>query len=297
MGSRRGPLRLAGQPLLALAVVALAPACASLPPPGLDLQQAGLVANQAAPALLLDGLPGGKASGTAVGLATGTGSGVLLSGLACVATGPFMALCLATVLPTVTTVGAVTGAAVGAARSETIAAVDSKRELIVAQLAATQYPTQLAEELQRQASADFATSLVLMPASAASAPSGGGADTPGDAKGRLMLDLALTEVGTEGKSEFAVRFVARLKITRSGDPKVLYETSKEVQSDTELTTDVWAAGEAMALRGVIDRCLRQLAHNVLATLIELPRDPKSKARLHSASCDDVPTDWKQVVTR
>lgn len=112
-----------------------------------------------------------------------------------------------------------------------------------------------------------------------------------------MIDLALTEVGTEDKSEFALRFVARVKLYRIGDPKILYETSKEVQSDTELTTAAWAAEEERALRGVIDRCLRQLAHNVLATLIELPRDPKSKARLHSASCEDVPAGWRQVVTR
>lgn len=279
-------------------VCALATACATrLPPPGLDFAQAGIVPDPAAPALSIDGLPGGKASGAGVGAATGAGSGVLAGSAACLAAGPFFPLCIAVVVPTTMAVGAVTGATVGAVRSETGDARDLKREMMVSELASTSYQALLVDQLQKQAREDFSTALAVLPPLAASAPAASVSPAPGDAARSLRIVVALAEVGTEGKSEFAVRVVARVKVYRQGDPALVYETGKEVQSETELTTAEWGADGGRALRGILNRCVEQAAHMLLGDLLPPSGDARGKPRAgvgskYSTSCEDVPKDWK-----
>lgn len=295
---RTGSLSRIARTALLTAVCALATACATrLPPPGLDFAQAGLVGDPTAPALSIDGLPGGKAAGAGVGAATGAGSGVLAGAAACLATGPFFPLCIATVVPTTLAVGAVTGAAVGASRSEGSDARDLKRELMVAELASTSYQALLVEQMQKQAHSDYATPLALLPTPAAAAPAASASSAPGDAARNLRIEVALTEVGTEGKSEFALRVVARLKVYRQGEAAPLYDTGKEVQSETELTTAEWSADGGRALRGILSRCVQQAAHNLLGDLIQPPGGARGTTRgnagsKYSTSCEDVPKDWK-----
>ncbi|MEO5882507.1 MAG: hypothetical protein ABIQ06_08835 [Caldimonas sp.] len=299
--------------MAATALPALAAGCATqLPPPGLDFRQAAVSVDPAAPVISIDGLPGGKAGGAGVGAATGAGTGVVVGALACVATGPFMPLCLAAVLPTTLVVGTVTGAAVGAARSEGGDARVLRRELIVAELAATPYATRLAEQLQKQARADYATTVELRPVADAASSGASGALTAtvgsggsvaataladaGDAP-PLRIEIALTEVGSEGKAEFALRLVARLKVFRPGTAAPLYDTGKEVQSETELTNDGWAADDGRALRAVLDRCVAQAARNFLADLLPPAADPRGRSRAgiggkYSTSCEDTPADLK-----
>jgi hypothetical protein len=257
---------------------ALATACATrLPPPGLDFDEAAIVADPTAPTLSIDGLPGGKVGGAGVGAATGLGTGVVAGSVACLATGPFFPLCIATVVPTSMAIGGVTGAVVGAARSENADARVVRRDMLTAELAATAYPSLLVEQMQRQARADHATSLL----SSAAQP--------------LRIEVSIPEVGTEGKAEFALRLVARIKVYRSGEARPLYDTAREVQSETELTNDAWSAEGGQRLRGILGRCVEQAARQLLVDLLPSAAETRGGPRAsvggkYSTSCRDVPAD-------
>lgn len=87
-----------------------------------------------------------------------------------------------------------------------------------------------------------------------------------------------------------------MKILRAGQAAVVYDNGKDVESETELTEAEWTADDSKALRGVLDRCLTQLARNMAVDLIQpatnIRRDPRLPDRVpNSASCDDKPGEW------
>jgi len=102
------------------------------------------------------------------------------------------------------------------------------------------------------------------------------------------IEVGVSEVGTEGKSEFAMRLVTTVRIRHAGTAR-FWQIAKEVQSDTELTIEQWMANDAAALHEVLDRCLQQAAGQ-LGTDIDRPaRDPSARARpasKYSTSCGD-----------
>ena len=73
----------------------------------------------------------------------------------------------------------------------------------------------------------------------------------------------MVEVGKEGKNKFGLR--TRLTLRRDS-AAAAWQTAKEVQSDTELTTAQWIASDSKALRGVLDRCIRRAAHQLASDL-------------------------------
>jgi hypothetical protein len=290
---RRVPLASRRLCVLALAsafLVGCANAPKAPPPPGLDLHGAAIVVAAGEPAIDISGLPGGKPVGAGVGAGTGAGSGVVVGAVGCLASGPFYALCLLAVLPATTAVGAATGAVVGAVKTESTDAMALKTAAVKTELGANTTHAVLAQELQTQLHDDFAIDLALASA----------LETPLDAAGRpWQIDIALKEVGTEGKSEYGLRLVAELTLRRPGDPTVVYQTAKEVQSETELTTAAWTADDARAMRGVLNMCMKQVAHRLLLDL--MPADasagrPAARNK-YSTSCDDVPQAWTRTATR
>jgi hypothetical protein len=304
MARNASPIRIARLASLSLSC-ALATACATrLPPPGLDFAGAAIAADPTAPALSIDGLPGGKAGGAGVGAATGVGTGVVAGSMACLATGPFFPLCIATVVPASMAIGGVTGAVVGAVRSESADARIVRRDMLAAELASTPYPSLLAEQIRRQAQADYATSLMSpMPEGEVVQPVPPAvpalrvpvADSPGAAARPLRIEVSIPEVGSEGKSEFALRVVVRIKVYRPGETSPVYDTAREVQSETELTNDAWSAEGGQALRGILGRCVEQAARQVLVDLLPSAAGARGGARAsiggkYSTSCRDAPAD-------
>lgn len=257
-------------------VAALSGGCASAPPPtDFDPSRLRIVAMDAPPMLEVSGLPGGKGAGLGVGAGAGGGYGALAGALACLPAGPFIGACLAIVLPTTTSVGAVTGAAVGAARTESVEALKLKTQALGAEMKSTPYHELLGRQLSDR--------LAAYPAVAA--PTG----RP------WTLEVGIVEVGTEGKSDFALRLLASVKARREGSAVVVWEAQREVQSESELTIAQWLANDAAALRGVTARCIDRAAEQLAHELKRGSGGTSARAASRrSASCDDEPTQWARA---
>ena len=251
---------------------ALAAGCSTPPPRGFDPRDARVVPMTSAPALDINGLPGGKAvgAGAGVGAGTGSGAGVLVGAAACVATGPFFPLCVLSIVPSAAVVGAVTGGIVGAIKTESVSAIELKTKALAVELAATPYQEMLARRLKEQIDRD-------------------GLSTPASPDTRpWTLEAGIVEVGTEGKSEFALRLVGRATL-REGNAAPVWQTSKEVQSETELTSAQWMADDSKALRSVLERCVEQAARQLVTDMSAVPatsRSPTPRSK-YSTSCLDV----------
>ncbi len=284
-GSKAGAGRRPRQVLagtLALVVCALGAGCASPPPPAaLDLSRARIVPMAAPPALDISGLPGGKAMGAAVGAGAGSGYGALAGGVACLTTGPFLPLCLAVVLPTTTAIGAVSGAAVGAVRTEGTGAIEKKTRVLRDEMAATPYSDMLAGQLRERLASDVPLG-TIGPVAAATALTERDDDRP------WTIEVGVTEVGTEGKSEFALRLVTTVRVHRDGTA-TFWQVAKEVQSDRELTIDRWLADDAGALHEVLNRCIEQASRQLKTDFDRATRDALGNVRpaaKYSTSCGD-----------
>ena len=260
----------------------------------LSLPGAVIVPEPAAPTLDVDGLPGGKAGAGAVGAGSGFGYGALAGAAACLAAGPFAPLCLIAVVPTASAVGAVTGGVVGATRAENADAIAFKTVELTKQLSSPVNQFGLAQQLQAEllAVASVQTAVADLPAAPASGASAASRSAAAD---RTQIEVAVVEIATEGKREFAIRFVTRARVRLPGQARVAYEVSKEVQSEAELAIGQWMAGDAAALHAITKRCLRQAAHD-LAVLMTAPATARFDLPKYSSSCNDVEDDWKPLMS-
>ncbi|HSC65554.1 MAG TPA: hypothetical protein VLD35_18075 [Caldimonas sp.] len=281
--------------LSTLAAVATGGCATGAPPRDVDWRSARIVADDATPRFIVDGLPGGTAGGVAVGAGTGGGVGVIVGVGACMATGPFFPLCIVTVMPTSLLIGAAGGAVVGAVRTESSAAIDTKAMAVKTALAAALSETPIAAEVRERLRSDYSLDVPLQRAPATGADSGK-AEPPSGA-GPLELLVSVTEAGTEGKNVFALRLVGAM-VLRRGPSDVVWRTAREVQSDTQLTIDQWTASDSKALRGVLDACVRTAARRLAVELARgIPGSHESLARTgerYSSSCEDRPGDWLQA---
>ena len=276
---------------LAIAVVSLQAGCVSAPPPAdFDLRHTEMVIADVPARVDVNGLPGGKPMGAGVGVGTGLGGGLLLGAAACAATGPFIGICVAAILPATSVAGAVTGGVVGVVRTETVEALQRKTRALEAELAASAYQERLARRLQEELRVVHA---VQVPLAADSRAAGSPASDEGAEPKPWTLEVALSEVGTEGKSEFALRLVTRIALRRTDQAMPVWTIAKEVQSETELTTSAWLLAGAAAMRVVLDRCLRQAAHELAVDLTRPGSGPTASSHPRSprsSSCQDVPND-------
>jgi hypothetical protein len=233
--------------------------------------------------------------------------------VSCLALGPLAPLCIVTVAPTVAAIGAVTGAVVGAVRTEAIEAMAQKTQVLKDELVATPYQTLLAQQLHASLRDGYSLDVSLddTPVDTSDTP---GAPTSGrttaapaphstvplGADQPWHIEVGVIEVGTEGKSEFALRLVARLTLRR-GNGAPVWQTAREVQSDTELTTAQWIANDSKALRGVLDRCVRQAARQLVSDLgpaaAGTPAAQAKRPARYSTSCLDVSQEWVAVAVK
>lgn len=270
-----GTVRSRWLPLAALVVAVsggFGAGCASTGnrPADLDLRHARIVAMAAPPSLVVSGYSGGKSTGAAIGVGAGVGYGALAGAAACLATGPFLPLCLAVVLPTTTGVGAVTGGAVGAARAESAEAIEVKTQALSGALALDAYQEQLGREVEalRRAS--------------------GGVDPGTGTEGDWIVEVGVTEVATRGSAEFSLRLVTTLRAHRPGSA-MAWETRQEVTSVTELPLTQWLADDASALRGVLGDCIERAAQRLWADADRGFEPVRASTRRNdSSSCSDQP---------
>lgn len=268
--------------LATLIGAAAATGCASPPPRELDLGQMRLVVVDTVPRIDATGVLGRKTFGVAVG--TGTGTGAVAAGVLCLGTGPLFPLCLMTVVPAGVAVGAVTGGVVGAVTTESAGAIALKTSFLRDRLGAAAYQHALADRLEEELGLVGAIQRGGAEGRAASA-------TPDVAP--WTLDIAVTEIGTEGQGTFALRLVARIALRRGAAPGTVWSVEKEVQSKTELTTEAWTAGEGRRLQAVLDRCVRQAAHELVVDLTRPFGRAGAAAHPRSGrwtSCNDVPAE-------
>lgn len=197
--------------LACVLAVSLGAGCATNPPPrNLDLRGARIVAGIAPPDLQVSDMPGNRVGGAKTGARAGGGVGSVAVALACLGTGPFFPLCAITFVPAGAALGAGTGALVGVAATQRSSAVDDQSAAVKAEFVATSHQALLAEQLRDRLLSDHALEI---PVESRNAQPPGSVDSGANGVGEpLVLQVSVTEMGTEGGRVFAVRLVAGLVV-------------------------------------------------------------------------------------
>jgi hypothetical protein len=251
----------------AAATGALLAGCAAAPtlPAGLNLKQAVIVPLGAEPDVQLEEA-GWKSRSTRTGGMVGAGVGFGLGGLACMGTGFLAPLCLGTLVPLGTVVGAVGGAAVGTASSHHAPGVQDKQALLQREWLALVGRAALAEAVQRQLSPPAPAQA----APAQAAPAAAGEAAP--ATWRLQVGYAtLGTVGSGVDKPFVLQATARLAVWRANEPRATMERTYVAQSAQGLTSAQWSADDALALRRTLDELSATLSRQIAADLVTVPR--------------------------
>lgn len=238
-----------------MALAGVIAACASAPPlpVGLDLRQAVVEPLAIEPDVQLEETGWTSRAARTGGLA-GAGIGFGVGGLACVGTGFLAPLCLATLVPLGTTVGAVSGAAIGAAQSRAAPGVEDKRALLQQEWKALAARAPLAAALQRR----------LEPPAA----------EPGAPAARWHLQVGYATLGSVGRGleqPFAVEATARLAVWRDDDPRTRVERTYAAPASERLTLTQWRADDALALRRALDTLAATLAAQMADDLARTAR--------------------------
>lgn len=243
---------------------ALLAGCAGNPrmPSELDLSQATLSAGAGETSLSLAG-PSGKGMGAGKGAAKGAGIGLLIGGLACMGTGFLAPMCLATIVPTSTAIGAVSGGVRGAVISDTSEDVDAKRDMLQAELDAPATRTRLVTQLQRRSREALAVELPL--ADPANAPA-----TPAE----WTLQVTLTELSTVGSRAglpYGLHTWASLEVARAGEAQPVFVKHYRAYSTERYTTPEWQSNDSEPLRIALDRMSAALAAKMVSDLKPVKR--------------------------
>lgn len=240
------------------AVVAVSAGCAGNPrlPSELDLNQASIAAGTGETSLSLAG-PSGKGVGATQGAAKGGGIGLLIGSLACMGTGFLAPLCISTVVPTTTAVGAVSGAVRGAVTSESADEVDARRSMLQAELDAPATRTRLATQLQQKSRAALAVELPLADAD------------PQAARPEWTLQVTLTELATVGSRAglpYGLHTWASLEVARAGETQPVFVKHYRAYSAEKYTTLQWQANDSEPVRLALDRMSAMLATQMVGDL-------------------------------
>lgn len=236
--------------------------CAGTPrmPADFDPRNATVVAATTAPELSLDG-PQSKGAGAAKGAAKGGGLGFVIGGVACMGTGIFAPLCLATLVPAGLGIGAVSGAVVGAVTSDSAEDTGLKRQLLAAELSQWMVREPLADQVQQKSRIGRSG---LTAAGATPAPAG----SPG-----WQLKIALTELASLGNGPgvpYALQASASMEMVRPGELQPLLVKHYQATSASRMTTADWAANAAGPLRTALDDMKQVLVSQMVSDLAGSP---------------------------
>ncbi len=238
--------------------------CAGNPrmPSELDLSQASISAGAGETSLSLAG-PSGKGMGAGKGAAKGAGIGLLIGGLACMGTGFLAPMCLATIVPTTTAVGAVSGGVRGAVISDSSEDVDAKRDMLQAELDAPATRQRLVTQLQRKSREAMAVELPLA------------ADTDAPAaKPEWTLQVTMTELSTVGSRAglpYGLHTWASLEVARAGETQPVFVKYYRAYSSERYTTPEWQSNDSEPVRIALDRMSAALAAKMVSDLKQTKR--------------------------
>lgn len=243
-------------PLLLLVAVSFLAACATSkpgPPAEFSLARAKVVAADSAAPLVLEGAPG-KGAAAAAGAAGGAAVVLTSGGLACLATGPFIPVCLAVMAP-VAAVTAAGTAAVGAIMADTSEDTQAKRDLLRAAMAPATAHGRLAQRVRELARARQADN--------------GSADVtaaPVRDWNLLVTVSGFDTVGTGADKPYALRVSANLELHRSGSDKPSFARIYQASSETKYTIAEWGANEGERVRSALEGLLNKIASDMVADL-------------------------------
>jgi hypothetical protein len=244
--------------MLLSAVCIFAAGCASVPtiPPELDLSRAMIASGTAEPALVLDG-PSGKDKGAVKGAAKGAGTGAGLGLLSCGFAGPLAPICFASVGLGFAVIGGVTGAAIGAARSEAAESVEVKRSLLKTALSAPGVRERMATYVQQKVRAKLAVELPIADAQALATRSG------------WTLRIAMTEFATVGSGPevpWALQASGSLEVMRGDVPEPVFVKSYRALSAKKMSTADWGASDGQAVWAELENLSAVLATQMVSDL-------------------------------
>jgi hypothetical protein len=248
---------------LLAALALLLAGCAGNPrlPSELDLSQASIAAGSSETTLSLAG-PSGKGMGAGQGAAKGGGIGLLIGSLACMGTGFLAPLCISTVVPTTTAIGAVSGGVRGAVIAESSDEVEARRHMLQAELEAPATRTRLATQLQQKSRAALAVELPLLDPDAQAA------------RREWTLQVTLTELSTVGSRAglpYGLHTWASLEVARAGDSQPLFVKHYRAYSIEKYTTAEWQSNDAEPVRIALDRMSAALATKMVSDLKQTKR--------------------------
>jgi hypothetical protein len=246
--------------------------CASTrnPPRDFDLHAASFVQTPTEPPLDINGLPN-KAIGTGVGAVTGFGAGSAVGLTACLASGPLVLVCLAAVMPAAAVIGAVGGAGVGAARTESPEALGAKKVLLQKELATTSYQTRFVERLRESARVGYAIEMPGIGETAAARDASPAlvdgarlAQAPVDPI--WIVEVGLSGVSTDGKQSFALALEGRILLRRRGSDRIAYDKTFDEVSKAAFTGEEWADNDSKLLKSALDDTMVALADRMALDL-------------------------------
>lgn len=240
---------------MALLTAAAVGGCASVPP-GLDLHEASLVVDPA-PARVHVDVSTSAGRGTGIGALSGTGAGAAAAPLLCIPSGFLYPVCLLAVVSSGAGIGAATGAAVGSSLKDSDEARRAKLELVKKQVGARAYQRDLAAYVQNAAAGigarwPVADDRIEGPAVPQAPP--------------WIIEVALVDIGTDGKERFQFQVEAHLRLLRSGQAQPVFEKSYSEDGDSALTLAQWADGDAAAVDRELDRIMQVLGRRMFRDL-------------------------------
>jgi hypothetical protein len=231
--------------------------CASAPklPTGLDPAQVQVEPSTSVRNVQLEEA-GWKSRSAQTGGWVGLGVGFGVGGMACMGAGFLAPLCLATLVPLTTVVGAVGGAAAGAAQSHRAPGVEQKQGLLEREWSALAGRAPLEQSLQ--GALRSRTNETLAPPAAAPTP----------APWRMQAGYAtLGTVGSGADQPFLLQATATLTLWRPGEQRAVAEKVYVAQSADRLTLAQWSADDAQALRRTLDELSSGLATQMVADVM------------------------------
>ena len=168
--------------------------------------------------------------------------GFLLGGLACMGTGPLAPLCLGTLVPASTVVGAASGAAVAAVRSESAADIAQQRAAL---------------DEARAVRPGLSARLVALLQQSSGPPPTAALPAP---EWQVQVDVTELAAPASGPSApYALRIAATLTLRHAGIAYPVYVKRYEAASATSLTSEAWRANAAETLQGTVSELLAKLA--------------------------------------
>ena len=254
-------LRLASAAL----VVSLASGCTVFKPAPQDLDLSGAVVSPVAPhpipVLNITGAKTAIGKGAALGAAAGT-TALPWAIPACAAAGPAAGMCILAVVPVATGAGIGTSALANRADRDPREEVEARREIVVAQVAATDSERLLAAGIRKTLQGQRGMPVVETAATGAAAP--------------WKLEVSIKDVAMHGAIDdpgFALRVRGKLYLRRTSDNRIVYRADMKAMSDDKVVPVTADADPDLLVRSRLERGVQLVGEQLVARLLSRTQAP------------------------